>query len=312
MKNFFQAIISFFASLFPAPKPSLPPASKGRRISSIPEFGDKSDDVLALQIALNEKGANPRLKEDKDFGPKTRDAVSAFQKKNGLSGSGIIGDKTLELLGLELVVTKLPEPQQQDPVPPAGIPTREEMLQVVLDLISGKIRPRIGFGYADIRETQGKNRSPALDTLIRRQGGALGDPYCQFGLQEMLDDLCAHYKINRKSVRLPEGGSTQSVFESTPKEFKHSQPLPMRWVTWRKGDSWRGHVGIVTGPVKNGLFQTFEFNTGPGPGVVRDGDGAFFKSRDLDGYGDMRLRGYIDVYQAVTEAMQPEVKINMA
>ncbi len=66
----------------------------------IPKYGERSDRVASLQRALNEKGAKPKLAVDTEFGPRTKKAVSAFQKQNGLPGSGVIGKKTMELLGL--------------------------------------------------------------------------------------------------------------------------------------------------------------------------------------------------------------------
>jgi len=74
------------------------------KVRSTPMFGDKGDDVLKLQTALNNNGA--ALKLDGDFGSKTREAVSVFQKSKGSVGSGIIGPKTLEWLGLEVKGTE--------------------------------------------------------------------------------------------------------------------------------------------------------------------------------------------------------------
>jgi hypothetical protein len=42
--------------------------------------GDRGADVMFLQRMLNKRGASPRLGEDGDFGPRTRDAVIAFQR----------------------------------------------------------------------------------------------------------------------------------------------------------------------------------------------------------------------------------------
>lgn len=73
-----------------------------RKVSRIPQPGETSRAVGVLQEALNEKGANPKLKIDFGFGPVTRSAVSAFQKSNGLAGTGIPGEKTMKLLGIEV------------------------------------------------------------------------------------------------------------------------------------------------------------------------------------------------------------------
>lgn len=193
--------------------------------------------------------------------------------------------------------------------PAKKVPTRDEMLAVLKGLIEGTIPNRLGFPYKNIREDKGKNRSIEIDKISKKQGGALGDPYCIMGSQEILDELCDHYKVDRKLVEIPEGASTQTVWENTPKKYKSQEPDAMKWVTWRKGSTWTGHNGTCLGKLANGVFPTFEFNTSAGgPGVERDGEGTAYKSRDMDGYGDTKIRGFTDVYQAIVDAMNKQVK----
>lgn len=71
-----------------------------QKISKIPVFGEKSDDVKTLQKALNATGLVAHLEVDGDFGPLTRASVSRFQYIKGLPGSGIIGPQTIEFLGI--------------------------------------------------------------------------------------------------------------------------------------------------------------------------------------------------------------------
>ena len=61
--------------------------------------GDKGNDVLTLQKALNKHGYN--LVEDGDFGSKTEIAVKDYQKVNGLAVDGVVGNKTWVALGVE-------------------------------------------------------------------------------------------------------------------------------------------------------------------------------------------------------------------
>lgn len=56
-------------------------------------YGSKGSDVTELQKLLNSAG-NYNLAEDGDFGEKTRAAVEDYQRKNGLTVDGIVGDNT--------------------------------------------------------------------------------------------------------------------------------------------------------------------------------------------------------------------------
>jgi peptidoglycan hydrolase-like protein with peptidoglycan-binding domain len=58
----------------------------------------KGKDVRALQVALLDKGIT--VSTDGVFGPKTREAVIAYQKKSGLDADGVAGPATAESLGL--------------------------------------------------------------------------------------------------------------------------------------------------------------------------------------------------------------------
>jgi hypothetical protein len=57
-------------------------------------IGSVGFEVVKLQAKLNAKGAQPKLKVDGAFGPLTKAAVVAFQKKNALSPDGIVGPLT--------------------------------------------------------------------------------------------------------------------------------------------------------------------------------------------------------------------------
>lgn len=72
-----------------------------KQLWKIPKPGDTGSHVAIMQEALNSKGAS--LKVDGEFGPKTRKAVSEFQKQAGLTGTGVPGSKTIEALGLVLM-----------------------------------------------------------------------------------------------------------------------------------------------------------------------------------------------------------------
>lgn len=78
-------------------------------IHKTPMYGQMGDHVTALQTALVSKGY--AIKVDGHYGPQTKAAVIAFQKSFGSTGSGIIGQVTLQKLGL-VVGEKPSEPDE--------------------------------------------------------------------------------------------------------------------------------------------------------------------------------------------------------
>ena len=57
-------------------------------------------DYAAVQQKLNDLGANPKLDTDGKWGPKSKAALTAFQKSKGLTADGIPGPNTLGALGI--------------------------------------------------------------------------------------------------------------------------------------------------------------------------------------------------------------------
>lgn len=144
------------------------------------------------------------------------------------------------------------------------------------------------------QETHGKNRSPKLDAMIKRQGGTLGDPYCLFGIQDIDDSVSA--ALGTKSL-LPEGGGTQLFFEQCEKKFPHlisKKPQP-GWIGiyQYKANPGKGHAVIAASAANaDGTYLTLEFNT-DGAGS-RDGDGCWKRSRNIAGDSSLRLRGFVN------------------
>jgi putative chitinase len=85
--------------------------------------GDNNEDVKKLQIKLG-------LEPIGNFGPKTEDAVKAWQTKNGLTADGIVGPNTWAKIMGETIVPKsvvkpttpAPSPATPPPVPVAPSP----------------------------------------------------------------------------------------------------------------------------------------------------------------------------------------------
>lgn len=76
--------------------PSITVASLQAAARKLIDGGDHGVPVREVQRLLNSQGAT--LAEDGDFGPKTEQAVRAFQRVNGLDVDGIVGPATLARL----------------------------------------------------------------------------------------------------------------------------------------------------------------------------------------------------------------------
>ena len=83
--------------------------------------GDNNDNVKKLQQKLG-------LEPIGNFGPKTEDAVKAFQSKNGLTADGIVGDGTWNKLMGVTTQPSAPTPQVSAPIVSSG-PLKLEKLK---------------------------------------------------------------------------------------------------------------------------------------------------------------------------------------
>ena len=71
----------------------------GVSVSGLSKVGSRSDEVVAIQQELKEKGYY-NYTVDGIFGTRTRNAVISFQRDNGLAADGIAGVNTLKALGI--------------------------------------------------------------------------------------------------------------------------------------------------------------------------------------------------------------------
>lgn len=97
--------------------------------------GDNNEDVKKLQQKLG-------LEPIGNFGPKTEDAVKAFQSKNGLTADGIVGNGTWnKLMGITPSATPTPQPVVSTPTPTPSVgglkldKLKGHVPQVVIDSI---------------------------------------------------------------------------------------------------------------------------------------------------------------------------------
>jgi len=96
------------------PKPSNPPATSKPPITQTLREGSRGNQVKILQERLNSLGYNAG-KADGIFGSKTKAAVMAFQRANGLVVDGIVGPATIAKLYPQQSQPKPEKPKEEKP-----------------------------------------------------------------------------------------------------------------------------------------------------------------------------------------------------
>lgn len=199
------------------------------------------------------------------------------------------------------------------PIPIKGMLSREEYVKLDIAIFKAdvKVAPYNDHKYETLRESSGSNRSKGIDALIKRQGGSLGDAYCQFGQQDKMDALAVHLNIPRKLWNYPEGGGTQRVFEKTDAKYKRETPLAGCFWTVQYNHGGKGHIEDVVEVISSTKVKTAAFNTtiDGDDTIVRDGQGGGFAIRPLfkekrQGDDVVTTRGFVDHYLIYVDAFK--------
>ena len=118
----------------------------------------------AVQARLNALGAQPLLKVDGSWGPKSASATASFQSSRGLKADGIPGPDTLRALGVPI------------PKPPnaPNIPGLKKSVALVLPVFQGKFEgSALPYMYTDVKG----NVTTGTGILIDPIGMALALPW---------------------------------------------------------------------------------------------------------------------------------------
>lgn len=136
----------------------------------------------------------------------------------------------------------------------------------------------------------GKNRADWIDPINQWMGIPLGSAYCLSGILYLLNRLETIYQVDFGLPKIP---STQRFWTAINDDLKLSGPEPYTIGIMRsKIDSTRGHAVLALDkPDESGWFNTFEFNTDLGGS--RDGDGAMFTKRHIDGTKNLKFVGFV-------------------
>ena len=150
-----------------------------------------------------------------------------------------------------------------------------------------------------IQEEGGNNKGQFIEIVQRAVSLSPGDPYCAAFIIYCLDRVKAQalaLDMYAPVSKIHRTGHVLTMWNNTPTANRVNafDVVPGDLVLWRKAGTDSGHVGIVLSiNGAKGIFTSFEGNTGPGPDVVREGDGFFIKNRLIAGYGSMEVLGFL-------------------
>ena len=243
-------------------------------ISHIPVKGEAGETVKAVQSRLNDLGI--KVIVDGIFGNETQLGLMHLQQKNNMLGTGVINEKTLALLSMQIVVAPHPTPA---PSPVDG--------SLVEQLIAEAMK------YQGVHESGGNNRGPQID-IWEAAFGLKGLSWCMMFQQEMIKAVTA--KTGVKS-RIHRSAGCMDVWDGSPADMKFPTPQAGDLIIWRHGGTSSGHVGLVTKVLDAHSVETIEGNTSSASHVERNGDGVYVKTRSLAGQGDMRVVGFVRVWK---------------
>ena len=173
--------------------------------------GSEGEDVRALQLRLLELGYDPGDADGK-FGSGTREAVKAFQKRNGLSVDGIAGKQTQTVLYSAEALSPLPPPEPTDVL--AGdwpmltnlqYPVEENFVPADLVLLTELCDP----GLIKIKYPETQAVQPAVEALITMLEAARADGItnwqCSAAYRSYADqEKMLTYRINQYLKKNPD------------------------------------------------------------------------------------------------------------
>lgn len=123
------------------------------------------------------------------------------------------------------------------------------------------------------RETQGPNRSPAVDAIILGNGGTLGDSWCAHSI-----GFCCKVA----SVTAPAGSGAVGEWRDWADANGKLRGVPQRGFLCFRKHTGASHIGIVKAAGPDDVWS-IEGNTSAGlQGSQQNGDGMFRRQRSID------------------------------
>lgn len=137
------------------------------------------------------------------------------------------------------------------------------------------------------KESGGDNRGPDVEAFQRSVDQvAAGEPWCMAFIQF----------VGKRAggTNLFPSEHCLTVWERSSSSLRRIKPTAGSVAIWKKRGTRQGHAGIVV--LEQGVtIVTIEGNTGPGPGIEREGDGVYLKTRLAyrTDTGSMELVGFL-------------------
>ena len=248
----------------------------------------RGPDVAAWQRFLKNQGLV--LEADGKFGPVTAGKTQLFQRAYGIPETAKLDVVTYQTA----VAAGYVQPASLSPVAPVPIPVaapvegeRPSLVEAILARAMGDI---------GVTEDMGHNDGKRIREMNRRWGVTPGSNWCATAWSTWLHEGAALAGVKPPIEGSPGAQAVMGQFKAAKRwlsasEARKSPSLVRRGMVpvWDRSDgrpehAWWGHIGAVTGPVKNGAFPTVEGNSGEGSAFVAEMVRSLNESR-LFGFG---------------------------
>ncbi|MEP0903679.1 alpha/beta fold hydrolase [Nodosilinea sp. FACHB-13] len=239
------------------------------------------EQVKQWQQRMSDRGWN--IAVDGFYGPQSAAVASQFQQEKGLDVDGIVGSQTWAATFDTTNVTGSFSPESSF-IPALSSTSANNAAQSLIG---------VAQSYIGVRE-QGYNSGAQVEAFQRAVDGvAQNEAWCMSFAQYCIK---AVEKAAQADSPIVQSEHCLTVWKNSPDNLRSSTPKPGSLVIWQHGNSSSGHVGIVESVNADGTFITVEGNTNDGSGVTREGIGVFRRQRDLNGSGEMRVVGFLNVF----------------
>ncbi len=212
--------------------------------------GSRGSSVVSVQKELKAAGINPGP-IDGDFGPKTRAAVMAYQRKHHLAVDGVVGSKTWSALTHDSF-----KPGK----PAAAKPPKKPGHTAPVQTSPGRPSSKVSKLLAEARKHLGFHEGAGNRNPFSRALGRPPEAWCADFVSYCAKKAGLH--INTASAQ----GVANAIKAQGGWKGRHN-PQPGDAVTfrWDGSHGWADHVGMVEKVFKRGgktYIQTIEGNSG--------------------------------------------------